>query len=80
MIQKVLLATWPVALFVLVGCSAEPTKAGAVAAPDALVHEYRTGSLMVQKEKHVTTEEERKAARELLEQIRSTPAGAPARP
>jgi hypothetical protein len=69
-------------LALLAGCAADKpasSEAGAPA-PEPLVHEYRTGSMIAQKEKHVTTEEERQAARDAIDQIRSTTAGAPGRP
>ena len=49
----------------LSACSTTPAPT-ASASPDgeAVVHEYRTGSNIVAREKHVTTDEERQAARD----------------
>ena len=79
---KVLLALGCTAL-VMAGCASAPAAADANnAATEPLVHEYRVGSLRAQKDRHVTTEEERKRAQEVAEQIRASgsvvgdPAGA----
>ena len=50
-------------LSLLSACAAAP--AGAPGSePEPVVHEYRTGSLLAQREKRATTEEERQAARD----------------
>lgn len=58
----------------LAACAAQPQDA-AKPASEPLVHEYRTGSLLVQKEKHVTTDEEQRRAQEAAAQIRSAGGG-----
>jgi outer membrane lipoprotein SlyB len=56
----------------LAGCAADPSTS-ATAPSEGVVHEYRTGSILAQKEKRPVTEEERQRAREIAAEIRSSP-------
>ncbi len=60
------------AALTLAGCAAPPTAPGA-APSEGVVHEYRTGSILAQKEKRPVTEEERERAKEMAAEIRSSP-------
>lgn len=56
------------------GCASTPDGAKPVSTDETTaVHEYRTGSLMAQKEKHVTTDEERQQAEDIANKARSSP-------
>lgn len=72
MTRVLIAAAASLAALVLAGCAADPaTKdASATAGP---AHEYRTGSILAQKEKRVTTEEERERAKEIAAEIRASP-------
>jgi hypothetical protein len=63
----------------MAGCAAEPSAPGA-ASSDVVVHEYRTGSILAQKEKRPVTEEERERAKEIAAEIRASPSTIVGRP
>ncbi len=63
----------------LSGCASDPAaKANATSEPVA--HEYRTGSIIAQREKRPATDEEKQRAQETIDQIRSSPQTILARP
>ena len=61
----------------IVGCASAPASQAGGAAAEPVAHEYRTGSMMAQKEKHITTDEERKRAQDVAAEIRSVPGAVP---
>ncbi len=63
----------------MAGCASAPADA-ANAAAEPVAHEYRTGSLIAQKEKRPVTDEERRRAQEMAAEIRSAPQTITARP
>ena len=68
--------TMPAALALFVSaCASGPAPQAGDAGAVSPEHEYRTGSLIVQKEKHVTTDEERQRAQDIAAQIRATGGG-----
>jgi outer membrane lipoprotein SlyB len=63
----------------LAGCAAQPATPG-TASSDGVAHEYRTGSILAQKEKRPVTEEERERAKEIAAEIRASPSTIVGRP
>jgi hypothetical protein len=76
---RVLFAAATAAVLVLTGCAA-PAVAPGTAPSEGVVHVYRTGSILAQKEKRVTTEEERERAKEIAAEIRASPSTIVGRP
>ena len=66
------------AAVLIVGCASTPAPQAGSAAAEPVAHEYRTGSIMAQREKHVATEEDRQRAQEIANEIRRTPGSVPA--
>ena len=63
----------------LAACAADPT-AKTAASSEPVAHEYRTGSIIAQREKRPVTEEEKQRAQEMAQEIRSAPQTITARP
>jgi|GEM_PF-5337692 len=76
---RVLLTAAASAALALTGCVA-PAAAPGSAPSEGVVHEYRTGSILAQKEKRATTEEERERAKEIAAEIRASPSTIVGRP
>jgi type IV pilus biogenesis protein CpaD/CtpE len=70
--NRVLSTLAALAAFTLAGCASQPSAPGA-APSEGVVHEYRTGSILAQKEKRPATEEERERAKEIAAEIRASP-------
>lgn len=73
--KRLIVAATAAAVFSMVGgCANTPNDNGSDATGNAapVVHEYRTGSLMVEKTKHVTTDEERQQAQDMADKIRAS--------
>jgi curli biogenesis system outer membrane secretion channel CsgG len=64
----------------LAACATETSTPVATAAAEPVVHEYRTGSIIAQKEKRPVTEEEKRRAQEIAAEIRATPKTIATRP
>ena len=63
----------------LAGCAGDPANKAA-GTNEPVAHEYRTGSIIAQKEKRPVTEEEKQRAQEIAAEIRSAPQTIQARP
>lgn len=79
MTRRILMAATSLAALLLAACAADPA-AKPVAASEPVAHEYRTGSILAQREKRPVTEEEKQRAQEAIDQIRSAPQTILARP
>jgi outer membrane lipoprotein SlyB len=77
--HRVHLALTALAAVMLAGCAAQPAAPGA-STSEGVAHEYRTGSILAQKEKRPVTEEERERAKEIAAEIRSAPSTIVGRP
>ena len=76
---RVMFAASASAALALTACTA-PAAAPGSAASEGVVHEYRTGSILAQKDKRATTEEERERAKEIAAEIRASPSTIVGRP
>ena len=76
---RVLSALTAFAALTLAGCAAQPSTPGSAPA-ESVAHQYRTGSILAQKEKRPVTEEERERAKEIAAEIRAAPSTIVGRP
>ena len=67
------------ALSLLAGCATQSGHEGQTGS-EPVAHEYRTGSILAQREKRPTTEAEKQRAQEIAAEIRSAPQTILARP
>lgn len=77
--NRVLAAVAAMVVLTLAGCAAQTAATGA-APVESAAHEYRTGSILAQKEKRPVTEEERERAKEIAAEIRASPSTIVGRP